>query len=150
MMSPGDLRCARCSNPLALVDTVCSQCGEPVPVEKRLALLSARAEAFAAAGSYAEAARAADGVTALPLAPAEAKLWFRKKGSWLQRAGQDRLLPAAEAALAEVLRLDDADDLSHQLWIDLLHRTGQLDKGRAWYKERLALNPEDAVAKRHL
>jgi tetratricopeptide (TPR) repeat protein len=149
-MSVQDHRCARCSNPLALVDSVCPHCGEPVPVASRLAILGARAETLAESGQFAEAARAADAVTALELEPAEAKLWFRKKGAWLQRSGRPDSLAAAERALAEVVRLDDADDLAHQLWMDLLHRTGQLDKARNLYKGRLQRDPEDAVAKRHL
>jgi hypothetical protein len=48
------------------------------------------------------------------------------------------------------LRLDDSDDLSHQLWIDLLAKRGSLEKARAWYAQRLQLQPEDAMATRQL
>jgi tetratricopeptide (TPR) repeat protein len=149
-MSQPDLRCQKCANPLALADTVCPRCATPVPAELRVPLFTARAEAFAAAEQWAEAARAAEVVTSYPMDPKDAKLWWRKRGSWLQRAGDPRLLDAAEAALAEALRLDDGDDLSHQLWIDLLQRRGRLDTARALYKKRLEADPEDAAAKKHL
>lgn len=145
-----DMRCGKCGQALALADMVCASCGEAVPAEKRAAVLGARAEAFADAGQYAEAARAAEAVAALPLPLEGAKLWRRKRGSWLQRAGRPQLLDAAEACLSDALRLDDSDDLSHQLWMDLLQKRGSMDKARAWYKQRLVENPEDAAAKRHL
>jgi tetratricopeptide (TPR) repeat protein len=135
---------------LAPADPVCGSCGQPVAVAQRLALMAPRAEGYAAAGQYVEAARSAEAVLALPLADPDAKRWWRKRGAWLQRAGRPELLDAAEAALERSVRLDDADDLGHQLWIDLLQRLGRLDKARAWYKARLQADPEDAVAQRQL
>jgi tetratricopeptide (TPR) repeat protein len=149
-MTVDDNRCARCAGPLAAADAVCAACGEPVDAVKRASLLAGRAEAFAADGLYAQAARTAETLLALPLPPQDAKLWWRKRGAWLQRAGQPGALDSAEAALHASLLLDDSDDLSHQLWIDLLHRRGSVDKARAEYKARLDRDPADAVAQRHL
>lgn len=149
-MNPDERNCAHCGKPLALADRACASCGTPVPPERRLAILAARAEAFAADEDWADAARAAEAVLELAKDGPDAKLWWRKRASWLQRTGQPGLLDPAEAALAEALRLDDGDDLSHQLWIDLLQRRGELDKARGWYKQRLEINPEDGIAKKHL
>jgi tetratricopeptide (TPR) repeat protein len=149
-MNMDDNRCARCAGPLAAADSVCAACGEPVAPAKRASLLAGRAEALAKDGLYAQAARTAETLLALPLQPQDAKLWWRKRGAWLQRSEQPGAQDAAEAALHASLLLDDSDDLSHQLWIDLLHRRGSLDKARAEYKARLERNPEDAVAQRHL
>jgi len=149
-MNVDDNRCARCAGPLAAADTVCAACGEPVDAFKRAKLLAGRADALAADELYAQAARTAETLLALPLQPQDAKLWWRKRAAWLQRAGQPGALDAAETALHASLLLDDSDDLSHQLWIDLLHRRGSLDKARAEYKARLDKDPDDAVAQRHL
>jgi tetratricopeptide (TPR) repeat protein len=149
-MNADENRCGRCAGPLAAADAVCPACGEPVDAGKRASLLASRADALAADGLYAQAARSAETLLALPLAPQDAKLWWRKRAAWLQRGGQPGALDAAEAALHESLRLDDGDDLSHQLWIDLLQRRGSLEKARQEYKARLDRDPADAVAQRHL
>lgn len=149
-MNAQDIRCGRCKGPLAPADSVCAACGEPVAAELRAALLKERAEGLAAEGHFAAAARAAESLLALPLTGADAKLWWRKRAAWLQRAGDPALLDAAEAASLASLRLDDNDDLSHHLWVDLLHRRGRLDEARKEYKGRLEAAPDDAVAKRHL
>jgi hypothetical protein len=59
-------------------------------------------------------------------------------------------LDGAEEALTRSLHLDDLDDLSHQIWIDLLVQRGSADKARAWYQQRLQTDPEDAVAKKQM
>jgi tetratricopeptide (TPR) repeat protein len=135
---------------LAPADSVCAACGEPVAAETRVALLKQRAEGLAGEELFAQAARVLETLLALPLSQADAKLLRRKRGAWLQRSGDPALMDAAEAALLASLRLDDGDDLSHQLWIDLLHRRGRLDEARKEYKSRLEADPDDAVAKRHL
>lgn len=142
--------CRQCGKPLAVADQVCAACGHAVPAADRLRLLLERAEGMASAGAYAEAARTLEGALQQDLDPGTAKLLWRKRGGWLVRAGRPELLDAAEAALAEALRIDDSDDLSHQVWMDLLGRRGHLDKARAWYEERLRLEPGDAMASRQL
>lgn len=146
----GILQCDQCGKPLALADKACPACGAAVDPVARRRLLLGRAEALAERGQFAEAARSLEDVLRQELEPAEAKLLWRKRGVWLLRSGRGDLLDAAEAALAEALRLDDADDLSHQLWIDLLVRRGTSEKAREWYRQRLALQPEDAMATRQL
>lgn len=146
------IQCEKCGQTLALADSHCRACGTPVPAQQRLALLQDRAEGLAAQERFADAARALEPALALPLdAPALKGLW-RKKGVWLRKAAADQpqLLDAAEAALAEALKLDDLDDLSHQVWIDLLVQRGLADKAKAWYQQRLQLNPEDGMAKRQM
>jgi tetratricopeptide (TPR) repeat protein len=143
-------RCRQCGKQLALADLQCPACGQAVPAEDRRQLLLDRAEGQAASGLYAEAARGLEGLLRQELPVDEARLLWRKRGAWLQRSGRPELMDAAEAALAESLRLDDNDDLSHQLWIDLLGKRGQLDKARAWYAQRLQLRPDDAMAQRQL
>jgi tetratricopeptide (TPR) repeat protein len=142
------LNCSRCQKPLALADERCPACGEAVPAAARRSALLARAEAQAEAGLYVEAARVLETVLGSDLEVAEAKLLWRRRGTWLLRSGRADYLDAAEAALAESLRLDDGDDLSHQLWIDLLTRRGHLDRAKQWYARRLELNPDDAMARR--
>lgn len=142
--------CRQCGKPLALADSVCSACGAPVPAADRRRLLLGRAEAQAEAGNYAEAARQLEAVLRDEIPAQEARLLWRKRGAWLQRAGRPELLDAAEASLAEALRLDDSDDLSHQLWIDLLNKRGMLDKARAWYAQRVQADPDDGMAHRQL
>lgn len=149
-MSAQPLRCSQCGHLLALVDAACPACGTAVPDEARAALMGARAEGLAENGQYAEAARALDMMLAMDLKPEEAKVWWRKRGAWLQRSGRPGDMDQAEAALAKSLSLDDADGLSHQLWIDLLNRLGRLDKARQWYKERLDKDPADAVAAKQM
>jgi tetratricopeptide (TPR) repeat protein len=149
-MSAAALGCGRCGALLAPADAVCMACGEPVPVALRASVLGQRAEQLAQEGAYAQAARAVDGILALPLGSEEAIRWGRKQALWLQRSGRPADLEAAEVALMRALRLNDADDLSHQLWIDLLHRAGRLETARQEYKGRLAADPQDAVAARHL
>jgi tetratricopeptide (TPR) repeat protein len=143
-------RCRQCDKPLALADQLCSACGQPVPAEDRRKALLARAEALAGTGQFMEAARSLEAALQSELEPDEARLLWRKRGVWLLRSQRPELLDAAEAALAESLRLDDSDDLSHQLWIDLLAKRGSLEKARAWYAQRLQLQPEDAMATRQL
>lgn len=142
--------CRHCGRPLALADQACAACGEAVPLEDRRRLLMERAEGFAQGGQFAEAARSLEGLLKLELPADEARLLWRKRGVWLMRSARPELLDAAEAALAEALRLDDADDLSHQLWIDLLVKRGTADKARAWYAQRLQLQPADAMAARQM
>lgn len=142
--------CRQCGRPLALADQACAACGEAVPLEDRRRLLLERAEGFAGAGQFAEAARSLEGLLKLDLPADEARLLWRKRGVWLLRSGRAELLDAAEAALAEALRLDDSDDLSHQLWIDLLVKRGSSEKARLWYQQRLQLQPADAMAARQL
>lgn len=146
------LQCQKCGQNLAMAESQCSACGTAVPVAQRLAVLLPRAEAFAEQESFAEAARALEPALALALEPAEAKKLWRKKGVWMRKAAVDQpeLLDGAEAALGESLRLDDADDLSHQVWIDLLVQRGFGEKARSWYQQRLQLNPDDAMAKRQM
>ncbi len=146
------LQCEKCGHALALADAVCSACGNAVPAELRLKLILPRAEAFAADERFADAARALEPALALSLDAAQLKGLWRKKGVWLRKAAveQPLLLDAAEAALAEALRLDDADELSHQVWIDLLVQRDYAEKARAWYQQRLQLNPDDAVAKKQM
>lgn len=146
------LQCEKCGHALAMADAQCSACGTPVPAEQRLGILLPRAEALAEQERYAEAARGLDLPLSLELPVAEKKALWRKKASWLRRAtpSQEAWLDQAEAALAEALRLDDNDDLSHQVWIDLLVQRGLADKAKAWYQQRLQLNPEDAMAKRQM
>lgn len=145
-----DHRCEQCSQPLALADLACSACGHPVPAEARLLRLQERADGLAEAGQYQEAARALEGALQSGPPAEAAKLLWRKRGVWLLRAKRPELLDAAEAALAESLRLDDADEMSHQLWIDLLGRRGFLEKGRGWYEQRLQGRPDDLVAQKQL
>lgn len=142
--------CGRCGALLAPADAVCAGCGEPVPASARAALLGARAEAQAAAGQFEQAAAAVQLVLALPLEAPEAKLWWRKRGSWLRRAGRPALLDEAETAFKRSVECDDADELGHQLWMDLLQSQGRLDEARAEYGRRIKLDPGDAVAARHL
>ncbi len=146
------LQCDHCGQGLALADAQCSACGTAVPAEQRLSLLMPRAESLAEQERFAEAARALDTVLALDLPLAEKKSLGRKKAAWLRKAAltQPALLDGAEAALAEVLRLDDNDDLSHQVWIDLLVQRGLGDKAKTWYQQRLQLNPEDGMATRQM
>jgi tetratricopeptide (TPR) repeat protein len=143
-------RCRQCGKHLALADLTCSACGEPVPAADRRRLLQDRAESLAEAGNYAEAARSMEAVLRQEIPAEEARFLWRKRGIWLQRTGRPELLDAAEASLAEALRLGDNDDLSHQLWIDLLSKRGYLEKARAWYGHRLELNPGDVMAQRQL
>jgi tetratricopeptide (TPR) repeat protein len=143
-------RCRQCGKPLALADQVCAACGQTVPAEDRRRILLARAEGLAEAGQYMEAARSLEGVLQQPLEPEESRLLWRKRGVWLLRSQRPELLDPAEAALAESLRLDDSDDLSHQLWIDLLAKRGSLEKAKAWYAQRLQLKADDAMAARQL
>jgi hypothetical protein len=145
-----DIRCGKCGASLAPADSVCGACGEPVGAEQRFAVLGAKAEAFAADGLFDRAARTAETLLALPLASKDAKIWWRKRGAWLQRTDRPGAMDEAEAVLYASLLLDDKDDLSHQLWIDLLLRQGHLQKARDEYKRRLAEDPGDAVAQRHL
>ena len=148
-MSALDLRCEQCGHALALADERCASCGLEVPLERRQARMVARAESLAEAENFREAARALE--APLKTAPPEqAKLLWRKRGGWLRRAGDPALLDQAEAALAESLRLDDNDDMSHQVWMDLLQSRGLLDKARGWYHQRLQANPEDQMAKRQM
>lgn len=143
------MSCGKCGNGLAMADEHCPACGEPVPSSARRAVLVERATALADQGDYVGASRALEPVLKqADLEAAEAKLFWRKRGSWLLRARDESLLDGAEAALAESLRLDDADDLSHQLWIDLLAKRGHLEKAKAWYAQRLQLNPDDVMAQR--
>ena len=146
------LQCEKCGQVLALADAQCSVCGAPVPAPQRLSLLMPRAESLAEQERFAEAARALDLPLTLDLSIPEKKSLWRKKAAWLRKAapGQPALLDQAETALTEVLRLDDVDDLSHQVWIDLLVQRGLADKAKTWYQQRLALNPEDAMAKRQM
>ncbi len=146
------LQCEKCGQSLALADSQCSACRTPVPPAQRLALLLPRAEGLAEEERYFEAARALEPALGLALAPEDAKGLWRKKGVWLRKASvlQPQYLDAAEAALTEALHLDDNDDLSHQIWIDLLVQRGSADKARAWYQQRLEKNPEDSVAKRQM
>lgn len=149
-MPSTDLRCSSCSKPLALADKACANCGTPVPPALRTGVLVARAEQQAEAGQYAEAARSLELLLGELSEAKGDKLLWRKRGSWLLRSGKPELMDAAESAFAEALRLDDNDDLSHQLWMDLLNRRGHGEKARAWYEQRLQLNAEDAMAKRQL
>lgn len=142
--------CRQCGGPLALADLACGACAAPVPAEDRRESLLSRAQGQFDAGQFAEAARSLEILLQGPVPPEEARLLWRKRGAWLQRAQRPELLDAAEAALAESLRLDDADDLSHQLWIDLLTKRGTVEKARQWYAQRLQLRPEDAMAARQL
>ena len=146
------LKCEKCGHALALADSTCGACGALVPTEQRLAVLLPRADALADEERYADAARALDPALALVLSSDQAKTLWRKKGVWLRKASleQAQYLDPAEAALGEALRLDDLDDLSHQIWIDLLVQRGFAEKARTWYQQRLQLNPEDSVAKRQM
>jgi tetratricopeptide (TPR) repeat protein len=143
-------QCEKCGHALAIVDRQCPGCGSPVPDTQRLAVMLPRAEALAESGRFADAARALEPALGLSLEPAQAKTLWRKKGVWLRKAAesQPQHLDGAEAALTEALHLDDKDDLSHQIWIDLLVQRGLADKARTWYKQRLEKDPEDEVAKR--
>jgi tetratricopeptide (TPR) repeat protein len=143
-------QCEKCGHALAIADQRCPGCGTPVPDAQRLGVMLPRAEAFAADERYVEAARSLEPALAMSLEPEQAKTLWRKKGVWLRKAAatQPQYLDGAEEALTKALHLDDLDDLSHQIWIDLLVQRGFADKARAWYKQRLELNPEDAVAKR--
>lgn len=145
-----DRRCTKCNQPLALADRVCASCGAPVPQSQRLGVMLTRVEELAESGHYVEAARSVESVLAEFSEAKVDKLLWRKRGGWLLRSGRADLMDGAESALAESLRLDDNDDLSHQLWIDVVNRRGQIEKARAWYRERLALNPEDGMAKRQM
>lgn len=142
------LTCEQCGAKLALADESCHACGRPVPAETRRKVLVGRAEALAQDEAYADAARALEPVLRQEMPAEEARLLWRKRGGWLIRSGRPELLDAAESAMAESLRLDDSDDLSHQLWIDILSRRGLLDKAKAWYAQRLQLNPDDVMAQR--
>jgi tetratricopeptide (TPR) repeat protein len=145
-------QCEKCGHALAIADQRCPGCGAAVPDAQRLAVMLPRAEAFAADERFAEAARALEPALALSLDAAQAKALWRKKGVWLRKGAetQPQLLEGAEVALTKALHLDDTDDLSHQIWIDLLVQRGLADKARAWYKQRLEADPEDGMAKRQM
>lgn len=142
--------CEQCSSPLALADLTCTVCGHPVPPESRLKRLLERAEGMAEKGQYVEAARALEPVIEASAEDPELPRLWRKRGVWLLRAQRPELLDAAESALAEALRLDDADPMNHQLWIDLLGKRGSLAKAEGWYQQRLQARPDDAVAAQQL
>jgi tetratricopeptide (TPR) repeat protein len=142
--------CAACGQALALADTLCPRCGAPVAPERRRALLAERAEALAADGHFNEAARALGAVLDAGAPPDEAKRLWRKRSIWLQKNGDPRQLDEAEACLQRSMELDDADELGHQLWIDLLKQRGHLDRAKAVYQKRLEANPTDAVAAKQL
>ena len=149
-MDNGAVQCGRCGAKLAVADEVCVACGEAVPQGLRVALLAKRAQTFADDENYGQAVRSAEALLALSLEPKLAKIWWRKLAAWLQRLGRPEAFEAAEIALMRSVRLDDGDDLSHQLWVDLLQRRGRLETARQYYKGRLGLDPDDAVAARHL
>jgi hypothetical protein len=146
------LQCEKCGQALALAETQCPACGTPVPSARRMEAFLQRAEGLAEEERFAEAAKALDPVLSMDLDAVQGKTLWRKKGVWLRKASQaqPQWLDGAEAALAESLRLDDHDDLSHQIWIDLLVQRNYAEKARLWYRQRLELNPEDAMAKRQL
>jgi tetratricopeptide (TPR) repeat protein len=144
------LDCGACGQPLALADLQCSRCGAPVDPERRRALMLQRADGLAEDGRFSEAARAlAPALESNPPAAEAKKLW-RKRAIWLQKGGDARQMDEAEACLQKSMELDDADDLGHHLWIDLLKQRGHLDRAKAYYQKRLDAAPEDAVAKRQL
>jgi hypothetical protein len=146
------MHCQKCGHALALADKACQACQSPVPAAQRQAMLMPRAEALAESGRWAEAARALQGVLDLGLDADQAKGLWRKKGGWLRRAAEaePQQLDGAEAAFEQARRLDDSDEMSHQLWIDLLVQRGQGEKARDFYKARLEKDPADAVAQRQL
>lgn len=142
--------CEQCSAPLALADLSCTACGHPVPAASRLKRLRERAEGMAEKGQYAEAARALEPVIEASATDPELALLWRKRGVWLLRTQRADLLDSAESALAEALRLDDADPMNHHLWLDLLGKRGTQAKAEAWYQQRLQAQPDDAVAAQQL
>ncbi|HXC64565.1 MAG TPA: hypothetical protein VNZ67_09405 [bacterium] len=144
------LNCGACGQALALADLQCSRCGAPVDPERRRALIVQRADGLADDGHFAEAARALAPAFESAPPPGEAKRLWRKRAIWLQKGGDARQMDEAEACLQKSVELDDADDLGHHLWIDLLKQRGHLDRAKAYYQKRLEANPEDAVAKRQL
>jgi tetratricopeptide (TPR) repeat protein len=144
------LSCGACGQALALADASCPRCGAPVAADRRRALLAERAEALAGEGKFAEAARSLGAVLEAGPPPDEAKRLWRKRAIWLQKGGDPRQLDEAETCLQRSVELDDADDLGHHLWIDLLKQRGHLDRAKAVYQKRLDADPEDAVAKRQL
>ena len=144
------LSCGACGQALALADSQCPRCGVPVDPARRRALLAGRAEALAADGHYNEAARALGAVLEAGAPPDEAKKLWRKRSIWLQKGGDARHADEAEACLQRSMELDDADELGHQLWIDLLKQRGHLDRAKSVYEKRLAADPMDAVAMRQL
>ena len=142
--------CGQCGGPLALVDAVCPACHTPVPAAGRRALILARAEALAADERWGEAARMAVAAPGEGLEPAETKRLLRQRAVWLQRQGSPASLEEAQALLKKVVVEDPADNLAHQVWMDLLKRLGRQAEAKAHYQACLALNPDDAVSKRQL
>jgi hypothetical protein len=144
------LTCSQCNSPLALADAVCPACRTPVPAEARRALMLGRADALAGQERWGEAARSLAGLPVDGQPVAEVKRVLRLRALWLQKSGAPGALDEAEATLAQVVALDQADDLSHHAWMDLLKRRGRLDAAKAHYQGRLAQDPLDAVAKRQM
>lgn len=148
------LSCQKCAAPMAMADKLCSQCGAPAPAGAAALLLAQRAEQAYAAGRLEEAVAQLQGaiITGLPLE--QLALAWRKLGVWLEKAGGEMGRPDMTARAGEAFKsafgLNDADAIAHQLFIANRAKLGLLGQASEFYKKRLELDGQDAVAQKQL
>jgi tetratricopeptide (TPR) repeat protein len=138
---------------MAAAELSCIRCGAPAPPGRSALLLLGRAERAFESESLEEAVALLGKALQSGLPQEQLLTAWRKYGVWQEKlaaAGHPEMLPRAGEAFKQALALNDSDELLHQLYIANMGRQGKLMEAKAYYQDRLAKNPDDALAQRQL